>query len=92
MTKNLTRLLTDARNKGIDYGIKGMAMMAIIAADNVLQDYFEDRTERKKVLNEIDTEMLRVWETFKEESIKKNADIGTVIVGWYERMLTDDTE
>jgi len=86
MTKGLAHQLTEARNRGIDYGLKGMAMMATIALDNVLKDHTEDE-ERKKIITEFDAEVYRVWQEYKTEAVNKNEDIGTIIVGWYERIV-----
>lgn len=86
MNNAFARQLVTARNKGIDYGIKGMTMMAVIAVDNVLQDYHEAE-ERKKIVHEVDAEIFRVWEEFKKETVGKNADINEIIVGVYERLL-----
>ena len=86
MTKGLAQALTRARNKGIDDGLKGMAMMAAIALDNVLKDHTEDE-ERKKIITEFDAEVYRVWQEYKTEAVNKNEDIGTIIVGWYERIV-----
>ncbi len=94
MNNAFARQLVTARNKGVEHGIKGMAMMAVIAVDNVLQDYHEEE-ERKKIVHEVDAEIFRVWEEFKKETVGKNEDINEIIVGVYERLLdygnsTDD--
>lgn len=86
MKNSFARQLTAAKNKGVEDGLKGMAMMATIAVENVLKDYHED-DERKKILTEFDAEVYRIWQEFKQESLKKNEDIGTIIVGWYERIV-----
>lgn len=86
MRNSFARQLMDARNRGVDYGIKGMAMMATLAVDNVLKDYHED-DERKKILKEFDAEVYRIWQEFKEETLKKNQDINDLIVGYYERLM-----
>ena len=91
MKNNFAQQLLAAKRRGVDDGIKSMAMMATIAVDNVLKDYHED-AERKKILTEFDAEVYRIWQEFKQESINKNEDIGTIIVGWYERILRDDME
>ena len=91
MTNAYAQRLMEARNRGVDYGLKGMAMMATIAVDNVLKDYHEDDTERAKILREFDAELYRIWEEFKSETIKKNSDINDLIVGYYERLMRDDT-
>ena len=86
MRNSFARQLMDARNRGVDYGLKGMAMMATLAVDNVLKDYHED-SERRKILKQFDAEVYRIWQEFKEETLKKNQDINELIVGYYERLM-----
>lgn len=86
MNNAFVRQLTNARNKGVEYGIRGMAMMAVIAVDNIIQDYHEGE-ERKKIVHEVDAEILRVWEDFKKQTVEKNTDINELIVGYYERVM-----
>ena len=94
MRNSYARQLMDARNRGVDYGLKGMAMMATLAVDNVLKDYHED-SERRKILKEFDAEVYRIWQEFKEETLKKNQDINDLIVGYYEQLMrggSDETD
>ena len=86
MRNSYARQLMDARNRGVDYGLKGMAMMATLAVDNVLKDYHDD-PERAKILKDFDAEVYRIWREFKEETLKKNQDINDLIVGYYERLM-----
>ena len=83
MKNAFARQLIEARNKGIDYGLKGMAMMATIALYNIL----ENNDDRDKTIKAFDTELFRVWEEFKAETIKQNSDINDLIVGYYERIM-----
>ena len=86
MKNSFARQLMDARNKGVDYGLRGMAMMATIALYNVL----ENDENRAKIIHDFDEEVYRVWQEFKAETIAKNTDIGDIIVGYYERIMKDD--
>lgn len=92
MKNSFAQQLMQARNKGVDYGLKGMAMISIIAADNVLKDYHEDDEERAKILREIDAEIYRVWQEFKTETLALNPDIGDLIVGYYERLMREKND
>lgn len=83
--------LRAATDRGIDYGLKGMAMMATIALNNVLQDYHED-AERSKIIHEFDAEVYRVWQEFRQQTIEKNEDINELIVGYYERLVKPEEE
>ena len=76
----------DARNRGVDYGLKGMAMMATIALYNIL----DNDENRSRIVHEFDEEVFRVWEEIKKETIEKNTDINDIIVGSYERIMRDD--
>ena len=86
MNNAFARQLTQAKNKGIEHGLKGMAMMATIALDNVLKDHTDD-VERSAIIHEFDAEVYRVWQEFKTETIAKNTDINELIVGYYERLM-----
>ena len=88
MKNSFARQLMDARNRGVDYGLKGMAMMATIALYNVL----ENNEDRPRIVHEFDEEVFRVWEEFKRETIARNTDVNDLIVGYYERIMkSDDT-
>ena len=86
MKNAFARQLMEARNKGVDYGIRGMAMMATIALYNIL----DNDENRSRIIHEFDAEVLRVWEEFKKETDIKNEDINDIIVGTYERIMKDD--
>lgn len=83
MKNAFARQLMEARNKGVDYGLKGMAMMATIALYNIL----ENNNDRDKTIKAFDAELFRVWEEFKAETIAKNKDINDLIIGYYERIM-----
>ena len=83
MKNAFARQLMEARNKGVDYGLKGMAMMATIALYNIL----ENNDDRDKTIKAFDAELFRVWEEFKAETIAKNEDINDLIIGYYERIM-----
>lgn len=85
MKNSFARQLMDARNRGVDYGLKGMAMMATIALYNIL----DPDENRSRIIREFDEEVYRVWEDFKKETINKNTDINDLIVGHYERIMRD---
>ena len=86
MKNSFARQLMDARNRGVDYGLKGMAMMATIALYNIL----DNDENRSRIVHEFDEEVFRVWEEFKKETVEKNTDINDIIVGSYERIMRDD--
>ena len=77
MKNAFARQLMEARNKGVDYGIRGMAMMATIALYNIL----DNDENRSRIIHEFDAEVLRVWEEFKKETDIKNEDINDILVG-----------
>lgn len=85
MKNSFARQLMDARNRGVDYGLKGMAMMATIALYNIL----DNDENRSRIVHEFDEEVFRVWEEFKKETVEKNTDINDIIVGSYERIMRD---
>lgn len=92
MKNSFAQQLMAARNRGVEYGLKGMAMIAIIAMDNVLQDYFEEAEKRTQILTQVDAEIYRIWQEYKTETLALNPDIGEVLVGYYERILRDTKE
>lgn len=85
MKNAFARQLMDARNRGVEYGIKGMAMMATIALYNIL----DNNEDRNRLINEFDSEVYRVWQEFKSETLAKNTDINDLIVGHYERIMRE---
>lgn len=82
MKNSFARQLMDARNRGVDYGLRGMAMMATIALYNVL----DNDERREELIKAFDAELFRLWEEFKTETVKKNTDINDLVVGYYERI------
>ena len=82
MKNQFARQLMDARNRGVDYGLKGMAMMSTIALYNIL----DNDERREELIKAFDAELFRLWEEFKTETVKKNTDINDLVVGYYERI------
>lgn len=88
MANRMAELMRRERAKGIELGTTAMEYAVLIAADNVLKDYFEDE-QLSKVLRELELEAQRVWnETVQDSGGKKDGadEVAQRLVIYSERI------
>lgn len=84
----MVQLMRRELNKGVEMGTTAMEFAVLIAADNVLKDYFEDE-QLAKVLKELEAEAQRVWaETVQDSGGKKDGadEVAQRLVIYSERI------
>lgn len=72
MKNNLSKLLKEAKDKGVSYGLLAMNLVAIVADDNILSDYIEE-DKMAEAINRLEKERDRIWLELREDHSAEDA-------------------